>query len=288
MSLPTAYDRRHRKRLTVKQRAAIMDEAPILSERRAGYRIVTLNRPKQLNTFTEAMHEALARALDAVENDPGCRALLLTGAGRGFCAGQDLSERVTKPGGPPVKSNSLELHYNPLIRRLRALPLPVVAAVNGVAAGAGANIALACDIVLAARSARFIQSFAKIGLVPDSGGTWILPRLVGPARARGLALTAEPVPAGQAEVWGMIWRAVDDNELMIEAEKLCAQFAAAPTFGLALTKRALDASWENDLSAQLDLERDLQRQAQASPDYAEGVRAFMEKRPPRFTGRRGE
>ncbi len=263
-----------------------MDEAPILSERRAGYRVITLNRPKQLNAFTVAMHEALKVALDEVEADAECRALLLTGAGRGFCAGQDLSERVTRPGEPPVKSNALEVHYNPLIRCLRALPFPVVAAVNGVAAGAGANIALACDIVLAARSARFIQSFAKIGLVPDSGGTWTLPRLVGMARARGLALTAEPLTADQAADWGLIWRAVDDEALMTEAEKLCAQFATAPTFGLALAKRALDASWGNDLSAQLDLERDLQRQAHASPDYAEGVRAFMEKRAPQFTGRK--
>jgi 2-(1,2-epoxy-1,2-dihydrophenyl)acetyl-CoA isomerase len=263
-----------------------MDEAPILSEQRAGYRVITLNRPKQLNAFTGAMHEALARALDDVENDPDCRAMLLTGAGRAFCAGQDLSERVTKPGEPPVKSNSLEMYYNPLIRRLRALPVPVVAAVNGVAAGAGANIALACDIVLAARTARFIQSFAKIGLVPDSGGTWTLPRLVGMARARGLALTGEPLSADRAEEWGLIWRAVDDEFLMTEAHELCAHFASAPTFGLALTKRALDASWGNDLSAQLDLERDLQRQAHVSPDYAEGVRAFMEKRSPQFTGRK--
>jgi 2-(1,2-epoxy-1,2-dihydrophenyl)acetyl-CoA isomerase len=169
---------------------------------------------------------------------------------------------------------------------LRALPFPVVAAINGVAAGAGANIALACDIVLAAQSAKFIQSFAKIGLVPDSGGTWNLPRLAGPARARGLALLAEPLSAAKAEEWGLIWRAVDDAQLMPEAEKLCAQFAQGPTYGYSLIKRALDAAETNDLSAQLDLERDLQRAASQSPDYAEGVRAFMEKRKPDFTGRK--
>jgi 2-(1,2-epoxy-1,2-dihydrophenyl)acetyl-CoA isomerase len=177
-------------------------------------------------------------------------------------------------------------YYNPLVRKLRELPFPVVAAVNGVAAGAGANIALACDIVLAARSASFVQAFAKIGLVPDSGGTWFLPRLVGLARARGLALTAEPLPAEKAEAWGLIWKAVDDQMLMPEAEKLCDQFAAGPTIGLALIKRALDESWDNDLGTQLELEREFQRQASLTPDYAEGVRAFMEKRPPSFGGRR--
>ncbi len=171
------------------------------------------------------------------------------------------------------------------MRKLRELPFPVVAAVNGIAAGAGANIALACDIVLAARSASFVQAFAKVGLVPDSGGTWFLPRLVGPARARGLALTAEPLPAETAEAWGLIWKAIDDGVLMAQAEKLCGEFAAAPTIGLALTKRALDESWGNDLETQLDLERELQRQASLTPDYAEGVRAFMEKRKPVFSGR---
>jgi 2-(1,2-epoxy-1,2-dihydrophenyl)acetyl-CoA isomerase len=212
--------------------------------------------------------------------------LLLTGAGRGFCAGQDLNDRLAKPGETTVLGGAQEEYYNPLVRKLRDLPFPVVAAVNGVAAGAGANIALACDIVLAARSANFIQAFAKIGLVPDSGGTWTLPRLVGPARARGLMLLAEPLPAEKAEAWGVIWRAVDDGALMAEAEKLCVHFASAPTVGLALTKRALDASWGNDLSTQLDLERDFQREASLTPDYAEGVRAFMEKRKPNFTGRK--
>jgi 2-(1,2-epoxy-1,2-dihydrophenyl)acetyl-CoA isomerase len=258
----------------------------ILVEERAGYRVITLNRPQRLNAFTEAMHVALRAALDAAEADTDCRALLLTGAGRGFCAGQDLNDRLSQAGETPVLGGALEAYYNPLVRKLRALPFPVVAAVNGVAAGAGCNIALACDIVMAARAARFIQSFAKIGLVPDSGGTWILPRLIGPARARALALTAEPVPAEKAEAWGMIWKAVDEMELMAEAHKLCAQFAAAPTMGLALIKRALDESWGNDLEAQLELERELQREASLLPDYAEGVRAFMEKRAPAFSGRK--
>ena len=264
-----------------------MDETPILVERKAGYRVVTLNRPQRLNAFTEAMHQALKRALDEAEGDPDCRALLITGAGRGFCAGQDLNDRLSKAGETPVLGGALETYYNPLVRKLRALPFPVVAAVNGVAAGAGANIALACDIVLAATSASFVQAFAKIGLVPDSGGTWFLPRLIGPARARALALTGEPLPAEKAEAWGLIWRTFADLELMGEAHKLCTHFASAPTLGLALIKRALDASWENDLDAQLDLEREFQREASLTPDYAEGVRAFLEKRTPVFTGRKG-
>jgi 2-(1,2-epoxy-1,2-dihydrophenyl)acetyl-CoA isomerase len=264
-----------------------MDETPILVEKREGFRIITLNRPARLNAFTEDMHVALKAALDDIEADSSCRALLITGAGRGFCAGQDLNDRLAKPGEKMVLGGTLEDYYNPLVRRLRALPFPVVAAVNGIAAGAGANVALACDIVLAAKSASFLQAFAKIGLVPDSGGTWILPRLVGAARARALSLLAEPLSAEKAEAWGLIWKAVGDNELMAEATKLCEQFASGPTYGLSLIKRALDASELNDLSTQLDLERDLQREAGSSPDYAEGVRAFMEKRAPKFTGKKG-
>ena len=259
-----------------------MDETPILVERRAGFRIITLNRPERLNAFTDALHRALRTAIEEADADRECRALLLTGAGRAFCAGQDLNDRLAKPGESGVQTNTLEEHYNPLIRKLRALPFPVVAAVNGVAAGAGANVALACDIVIAARSARFIQAFAKIGLIPDSGGTWTLPRLIGMARARALALLAEPLPAEQAEAWGLIWKCVDDAELMSQAETMCAGFAAAPSTGLALIKQALNASLANTLDTQLDLERDLQRQASRTMDYAEGVRAFIEKRPPKF------
>src|SRR5471030_208814 len=211
-----------------------MLDQPILTEQRAGYRVITFNRPDRLNAFNEAMHDALRLALADSEADESCRALLITGAGRGFCTGQDLSDRLAKPGENIVLGGTLEAHYNPFVRKLRALPFHVVAAVNGVAAGAGCNIALACDIVLAARSASFIQSFARVGLVPDSGGTWILPRLVGDARARGLALTAEPLLAEKAEAWGLIWKCVDDAALMAEAHKLCEHFAAAPTQGLAL------------------------------------------------------
>ncbi len=263
-----------------------MEESPVLTEARGGYRVVTLNRPQRLNAFNVAMHEALRAALAEAEADTNCRALLLTGAGRGFCAGQDLSDRTVAPGAAtPKVGGALEDWYNPLVRKIRALPFPVICAVNGVAAGAGANVALACDIVLAARSASFLQAFAKIGLVPDSGGTWFLPRLVGAARARGLALLAEPLPAEKAEAWGLIWKVVDDAALIGEAEKMCAQLAAGPTFGLSLIKRALEQSESNDLDAQLDLECALQREAGSSPDYAEGVRAFMEKRPAKFTGR---
>jgi 2-(1,2-epoxy-1,2-dihydrophenyl)acetyl-CoA isomerase len=263
-----------------------MSEQPILIERQPGYCVVTLNRPARLNAFNEAMHEALRAAIDEAESDADCRALLITGTGRGFCAGQDLADRLAKPGETVEGGAALEKHYNPLVRRLRALPFPVIAAVNGVAAGAGANIALACDIVLAAKSARFIQSFARIGLVPDSGGTWFLPRLVGQARARALALLAEDLPAEKAAEWGLIWRCVDDDALMPEARRLCEHFAGAPTHGLALIKRALDAAAGNSLDAQLDLERALQREAARHPDYQEGVRAFMEKRKPNFTGRK--
>jgi 2-(1,2-epoxy-1,2-dihydrophenyl)acetyl-CoA isomerase len=254
-------------------------------DKREGYRVITLNRPDRLNSFNEAMHAALMAALLDAEADKDCRALILTGSGRGFCAGQDLSDRVFSPGQVPDLSSTLERLYNPLVRKLRDLRMPVLCAVNGVAAGAGANIAFACDIVLAARSAKFIQAFAKLGLVPDSGGTWFLPRLVGPARARALALLAEPVSAEQAEAWGMIWKAVDDAVLMEEAHHLAVHFSSQPTIGLGLIKQALDASESNDLDQQLDLERDFQGQAGRTPDYMEGVTAFFEKRQPKFTGR---
>src|ERR1700747_193946 len=217
-----------------------MEEAPGLVERREGYRVVTLNRPRHLTAFTEAMHAPLKRALAEAEDDGDCRALLLTGAGRAFCTGQDLHERLDKDGKAIVLGSALDTYYNPLVRKLRALPFPVFAAVNGVAAGAGANIALACDIVLAARSATFVQAFAKIGLIPDCGGTWFLPRLIGPARARGCGFPPEPLPADKAEAWGLIWKTLDDLELMAEAHQLCVHFTAAPTVALALIKRALD------------------------------------------------
>jgi len=264
-----------------------MSDQSILVERRDGYRVITLNRPDRRNAFNEAMLLALRAAIDEAQADAGCRALMITGAGRGFCAGQDLNERIAKAGETVVLGAAQETHYNPLVRKLRALPFPVIAAVNGVAAGAGCSIALACDIVLAARSASFVMAFARVGLVPDSGASWLLPRLVGDARARGLALLAEPLPAEKAEDWGLIWKGVDDAALAAEAQKLCEHFAAAPTQGLALIKRALNASAANTLDAQLDLERDLQRAASLTPDYAEGVRAFMEKRKPNFTGRKG-
>lgn len=264
-----------------------MSEEPVLYEKRADYALVTLNRPDRLNSFNEAQHKALRATIDRAETEE-CRAILLTGAGRAFCAGQDLSERSQMLGeGQPLDLGStIERFYNPLIRRLRGMRMPVVCAVNGVAAGAGANIALAADIVLAARSAKFIQAFSKIGLVPDSGGTWFLPRLIGEARAKALALTAEPLSAEDAAAWGLIWRVVDDEKLMVEAATLAARLAKGPTHAFGLTKQAIQAASENALDAQLDLERDLQREAGASDDYKEGVAAFLEKRPAQFTGRK--
>jgi 2-(1,2-epoxy-1,2-dihydrophenyl)acetyl-CoA isomerase len=251
-----------------------------------GYAAITLDRPDKLNAFNTEMHTELRDAVGKVEANSAVRALLLTGSGRGFCAGQDLSERAFKPGEPERDfGQALEQFYNPLVRGLRKLEKPVVCAVNGVAAGAGCNIALACDIVLAARSASFIQVFCRIGLVPDSGGTYFLPRLVGSARAMALALLGEPVPAERAEAMGMIWKCVDDDKLMDEARGLARHLATQPTKGLALIKRALNASATNDLDRQLDLERDLQRIAGRTEDYREGVAAFLEKRKPVFKGR---
>lgn len=262
-----------------------MEDAPVLTAVRSGYRIVTLNRPQRLNSFNEAMHAALQTALDEAERDTGCRALLLTGAGRGFCAGQDLADRAVA-GQRPDLGHTIGTFYNPLVRRVRALPFPVVCAVNGVAAGAGANIALACDIVLAAKSAKFIQAFSKIALVPDSGGTWLLPRLAGMARARALAMLAEPLSAETAESWGLIWKAVDDAALTGEAEKLCAQLAVGPTQSLVEIRRIMDQAETSTLDQQLDLERKVQAELGAGDDYAEGVRAFMEKRTPQFAARK--
>lgn len=251
-----------------------------------GVATLTLNRPEQLNSFNAQMHKEVREALKQIRQNPEVRCLLITGSGRGFCAGQDLGDRNVAPGAAaPDLGESIEKNYNPLIRALRDLPMPVICAVNGVAAGAGANIALACDITLAAKSASFIQAFCKIGLVPDSGGTWTLPRAVGMARAKALALLGDRLSAEQAEQWGMIWRCVDDAALQDEALKLARQLATQPTYGLALIKRALNASASNSFDAQLDLERDLQRLAGRSEDYREGVAAFMAKRTPEFKGR---
>ncbi len=264
-----------------------MDENPVLVEKRDGYRVITLNRPQRLNAFNEPMQKALVAAVADAEQDENCRALLLTGTGPRVLV-RPGPERADQCRGrsDACRARRWSNITIPLVRKLRALPFPVVCAVNGTAAGVSCNIALACDIVLAARSATFLQPFARLGIVPDGGGTWLLPRLVGQARARGLALLAEPLSAEKAEQWGLIWKAVDDASLMAEAEKLCVHFSTAPTFGLGLIKRALDAAEDNDLSAQLDLERNLQREAGSHPNYREGVQAFLQKRKPNFSGKR--
>jgi len=247
---------------------------------------LTLNRPDKLNSFNAQMHEEVREAMKTVQRDDSIRCLLISGNGRGFCAGQDLSDRNVAPDAEsPDLGESLEQKYNPLIRSLVKLEKPVICAVNGVAAGAGANIALACDIVIAAESAKFIQSFCNIGLVPDSGGTWTLPRLAGRARALGMALLGERISARQAEEWGLIWKCVADEELASTAEQMARHLATQPTRGLGLIKRAMLASSDNSLDDQLDLERDLQRLAGRSEDYREGVSAFMNKREPEFKGR---
>ena len=260
--------------------------ASVLVSLEAGVQVITLNRPEKLNALNPEMHERLRAALQDAADNAAIRAVLLTGSGRGFCTGQDLSERDVSPGAPPIDlSVSLGSNYNPLVRRMRALPKPIVCAVNGVAAGAGANLVLACDIVIAARSASFVQAFARLGLVPDAGGTYFLPRLLGTARAMGLALLAEKVGAEQAAEWGLIWKVVDDSELASQSRELAQRLANGPTKGYGHLKRALYASAGNSLDAQLDLERDLQRELGLSEDYREGVSAFKEKRPANFKGK---
>lgn len=258
----------------------------VLFDLHDGIARLTLNRPDRLNAFTLQMHAEVRDVLDKVEAAADARVFLITGAGRGFCAGQDLGERKRAPGDPaPDLGESIELRYKPLIRRLSALPLPVVCAVNGVAAGAGANIALACDLVIAKQTAKFVQSFVNIGLVSDAGGTWFLPRLVGQARALGLAFTGDSIDADTAAEWGLIWRSIADDAFEQDVEMLTQKLAKAPTRAIAAAKRAIRASWLTPLDEQLNFERDLQRVLGQSEDYAEGVAAFGAKRTPQFRGR---
>ena len=248
---------------------------------KGGIARITLNRPDKLNSFNLAMHHELRELLDTLTDT---RVVILTGAGRAFCAGQDLNERAVASEHPVDLGVTVETCWNPLIRRLRDLPQPIIARVNGVAAGAGANVALACDMVVAARSAKFIQSFTPIGLIPDSGGTWVLPRLVGQARALGLALTGEPLPAEKAAEWGLIWKAVDDEALDAEVEALAARLASLPPLGLAETKKMIRSTWSRTLDQDLQEERNEMRRLGFTADYREGVAAFLEKRTPTFTG----
>lgn len=244
---------------------------------------ITLNRPDRLNSFTAAMHAELR---DALVNLGEARVVVLTGAGRGFCAGQDLNERAISSGEHPVDIGmTVETYWNPLVRTLTSLPQPIIARVNGVAAGAGANIALACDIVIAAKSAKFIQSFSAIGVIPDSGGTWVLPRLVGQARALGLALTGEALPADKAAEWGMIWKSVEDEALDTEVDAIATKLASLPPLGLAEIKKMIRGSWAHTLDQELNHQRDAMRYLGFTEDYREGVAAFLEKREPKFTGR---
>ena len=243
---------------------------------------ITLNRPDRLNSFTKAMHAELREALGDLGD---ARVLILTGAGRGFCAGQDLNDRAVAPGEAVDLGETVEQSWNPLIRTLASLPQPVIAKVNGVAAGAGANIALACDLVFAAKSAKFIQSFSALGLIPDSGGSWHLPRVVGQSRALGLALTGEPLPAEKAAEWGLIWKAVDDDQLDSEVDAVATKLASLPPLGLAAIKQIIRSSWSRTLDEELDLQRDEMRRLGFTHDYREGVAAFLEKRPAKFEGR---
>lgn len=260
------------------------DSDTVLVSLEAGVLEVTLNRPERLNSFNEDQHMALRAALTRAGAE--ARAVLLTGAGRGFCAGQDLGDRdPRKMDRPPDLGDTVRRLWAPLVRQIKALPMPVICAVNGVAAGAGSSLALACDLTLAAESAKFIQSFGKVGLIPDTSGSWHLPKLLGPQRAMGLALTSQPLPAQQAADWGLIWQCLPDDQLMLEARALARKLAAGPTFGYASTKRAMQAAQTNTLDAHLELEAELMKACGESADYAEGVAAFLDKRPAEFKGK---
>ncbi|MDC5075488.1 2-(1,2-epoxy-1,2-dihydrophenyl)acetyl-CoA isomerase PaaG [Acinetobacter baumannii] len=263
-----------------------MDYQNIIAEEKNGVGYLTFNRPKALNSFNVDMHREVAEVLNLWTKNPEVRCVVISGEGRGFCAGQDLGDRVVDPNAEaPDLGYSIETYYNPLIKTIVNMPKPVICAVNGVAAGAGANIALACDLVIAAKSANFVQAFCRLGLVPDSAGTWFLPRAVGHARAMGLALLGDKLPAETAKEWGMIWDVVEDAELKAKVTELAERLAKQPTFGLSLIKKAIHQSSNNTFDEQMLLERDFQRIAGRSEDYREGVQAFMNKREPNFKGR---